>query len=50
MHAVWGGEDFWHGSVPRNCTVCIVRISRGHIEDVRQDVQFYHSEVKDFYG
>ncbi|MDO4619161.1 MAG: histidine phosphatase family protein [Lachnospiraceae bacterium] len=48
MHAVWGG-DFWHGCVPKNCTVCIVRLEHGQVKDVQQDVEFYTSEVKEYY-
>ena len=50
MLNVWGGDDFWHGCVPKNCTICIVTVVDGAVTDVRQDVAFYSREVKDFYG
>ncbi len=48
MNNLWGG-DFWHGSIPLNCTICIVRFADGQVADIQQDVVFYHSEAVDWY-
>lgn len=49
MHHVWGGGSFWAGGVPKNCTVCIVRTSRGKVTGWQKDVQFARREIADFY-
>ncbi len=48
MTSVWGGS-FWHGCVPPNCSVCIVKLKDGQVVNVQQDVIFYHSGVVDWY-
>ena len=50
MHAVWGGDDFWHGRIPPNCSVCIIYAEQGWITGWEQDVIFYQEEVKDYYA
>lgn len=50
MLNAWGGESFWHGCVPKNCTICIVKLSHGAVTDIRQDVVFYKTKVRDFYA
>ena len=49
MHYFWGGDDFWRGNVPRNCTVCIVRLDHGQVREIEKDVVFYRSEGCDYY-
>jgi broad specificity phosphatase PhoE len=49
MHHIWGGDDFWHGMVPPNCSICIVRYEQGRAVEIRQDVIFYSSRVRDYY-
>ncbi len=48
MNNIWGGT-FWHGSIPLNCTICIVRIEHGEVKEIQQDVVLYKSEVVDWY-
>ncbi len=48
MNNIWGG-DFWHGSIPLNCTICIVRIEHGKVTDIQKDVVLFQSEVIDWY-
>lgn len=50
MHSVWGGNDFWHGSVPPNCSFCIVRVANGTGTCVKQDAVLYKEPVLNFYG
>lgn len=50
MHNFWGG-DFWHGSVPPNCSFCIVRIEHGKVIGIDKDVVVYdRSEITDLFG
>lgn len=49
MHRVWGGDSFWHGGIPKNCTVCIVRTERGQVTGWEQDVSFCSRTVPDYY-
>ena len=49
MQSAWGDETFWHGCVPKNCTVCIVKLTDGKVTSIQQDVAFYRSAVEDFY-
>ncbi len=48
MHHVWGGDTFWHGGVPKNCTVCIVKVQDGTVTGWRQDVVYYKRDVPEF--
>lgn len=50
MHSVWGGNDFWHGCVPPNCSFCIVQVENGRGTCVKQDVVVYREPVLNFYG
>ncbi len=49
MHSVWKDNDFWHGKVPPNCSVCIVTVEDGEVTDVRQDCTFYKETPKEYY-
>ena len=50
MLNAWGRGDFWHGSVPRNCTICIVTLKEGAVTGIEQDKVFYKSVTGDFFG
>lgn len=48
MHHVWGGDSFWHGGVPKNCTVCIVTVENGAVTGWQQDIVYYKRDVPEF--
>lgn len=48
MHSVWGGS-FWHGTIPPNCSICIVSVEHQQVKNVREDVVLYKSAPVDWY-
>lgn len=50
MHAVWKDNNFWHGSVPPNCSITIIKLKDKKVVSVKKDCVFYGEEVHDYYG
>ena len=50
MLNVWGRESFWHGIIPLNCAVCIVRTQDGKVVDYEQDRIYYDTSVGNYYA
>jgi len=49
LHHIWGGRDFWHGSVPPNCCVSIIKAENGRIVSLDADHIFYEREPARYY-
>ena len=41
LHTIWQDQDFWHGCVPPNCSISIVKAQNGRVTDLEQDHLFY---------
>ena len=50
MHNIWKDKDFWHGCVPPNCSVTIVKLHNNVVTYVKADCIFYGEEsLRNYY-
>ena len=49
MHYFWQDDLFWHGALPPNCSVTIVRLKGREVLGIEMDRVFYEEPVRSFY-
>jgi len=49
LQHVWLDGDYWHGTVPPNCSISIIKAKDGRIESLDADRIFYTRKVAAFY-
>lgn len=47
LQSVYRDGDFWHGGVPKNCSVTIVELEHGKVVSVEPDLLFYEESDTD---
>ena len=49
LHHVWQDNDYWHGTVPPNCSISIIKAKDGRIVSLDADHIFYTRKIRQFY-
>ena len=49
LHHYWNDEDFWHGSVPPNCSISVITAGHGRMVSLEADRIFYTREAVRYY-
>ena len=50
MHYFWRDNRFWHGSLPPNCSITIVKLKNREVQEIEMDRIFHHEPVISFYN